>query len=307
MVPLALSVASRQPARTAAVWLLTAAAILFITAKTQHALWGIFPAVLLAWRRRFVPAALLLIAEVCIIVTVSPLYSVQGLFNVIFSKLAPQAPAPQQALRELGLGEDTFRYIGTNCYSPGSPFNTAEAMLAFNRRTSFGMVAHYWLRHPAEAFKAARGDLVNRAHDLRPPNLSNFRRQDGHPPFALTTRFASWSNLRSKMLRRWPVHIVAWYLLVIGVATGILFSRRPLPGPAVICLGIAAMGVLEFLLAALFDAVENERHLFLFHFMTDITICFAAAWALDAIMQVWKLRGSVMERSNSALVQVKSS
>lgn len=284
MVPLALHLVSGRGSR-AVLWLFTAAAMLFITAKTQHALWGILPAALLASRKAFGPAVLLIAAEACIIFTMSPLYSVQSLFNVIFSKLALQSASPRAALAEVGLGEAEFRYIGTNCYSPGSPFNTADAMRDFNRRTSFGRVALYWLRHPGEAYRAVRSDLVNRVHDIRPANLSNFREQDGHAPFALTTRFALWSDLRAAFLRRWPAHIVAWYLLVVVGAT-VIASHRPLRGPAVICLGVCIMAILEFLLATLFDAVETERHLLMFHALTEITICFASAWLLDAIMQL---------------------
>lgn len=299
MVAAGLHLVPREPSRRA-IWLFTAAAMLFITAKTQHASWGLLPAGLLASRRAFRHAALLVAAEAFVIFTTSPLYSVEGLFNVIFSKLAPQSASPELAVREVGLGQAEFRYIGTNCYAPDSPFTSVQAKLDFNHRTSFGRVAVYWLRHPGEAYQAVRGDLVNKAHDIRPTNLSNFRERDGHPPYALTTRFSSWSSFRAALFRRAPVHIVVWYLFVITGAGVMAFRRQP-RGPAVICLGICAMAVLEFLLATLFDAIETERHLLIFHALTEVTICFAAAWAVDAIVQLSKLLG--MSRSRSISVQ----
>jgi hypothetical protein len=45
--------------------------------------------------------------------------------------------------------------------------------------------------------------------------------------------------------------------------------------------GIAALGVGEFVAAALGDSLDAARHLFLFHAATDLTICFAAAWVLQ--------------------------
>ena len=66
-------------------------------------------------------------------------------------------------------------------------------------------------------------------------------------------------------------------------ALGLLLFRRPFPKPAIIFLGICTMALLEFAFASLADAIETERHLFLFHFMTEITICFAVVWALDGI------------------------
>ncbi len=44
-----------------------------------------------------------------------------------------------------------------------------------------------------------------------------------------------------------------------------------------IALGIAVLGIGEFCVAALADAVETHRHLFIFQTCTDLTICFAIA------------------------------
>jgi hypothetical protein len=45
-------------------------------------------------------------------------------------------------------------------------------------------------------------------------------------------------------------------------------------------MALLAVGALEFLLANLADALETDRHLFLFHVITDITLLFAATGAL---------------------------
>ena len=41
------------------------------------------------------------------------------------------------------------------------------------------------------------------------------------------------------------------------------------------------MGAGEFAAAALGDALDAGRHLFLFQAATDVTVCFAAAWLLQ--------------------------
>jgi hypothetical protein len=41
------------------------------------------------------------------------------------------------------------------------------------------------------------------------------------------------------------------------------------------------MGIGEFCFASLTDAAQTDRHLFLFHALTDLTVCFAAAGALE--------------------------
>ncbi|HZQ96854.1 MAG TPA: hypothetical protein VFA67_17710, partial [Candidatus Sulfotelmatobacter sp.] len=108
----------------------------------------------------------------------------------------------------------------------------------------------------------------------------------GFPPYAMTHRFASWSALRAKLFRRWPPHILVWYVAVF-LATAYcatrgrsLLTRRV----AIICLAILFMGAAEFFTSALADASETDRHLFLFHACTDISICFAFAALLKLVI-----------------------
>jgi hypothetical protein len=181
-----------------------------------------------------------------------------------------------------------------------------EWYTSFYSRTGFGKVMRYWLRHPGEAVDALRADLVYHAHDLRQANIANFRREDGYPPFARSTAFASWSNFRTALYKRWPAHIVVWYALMIAASVSICIRQPRSRGPAIICLGICGMAVSEFLLASLADAIETERHLFLFHVMTEISICFAAAWALHAFARIWNRRGRLDYAGSSDLASVRA-
>ncbi len=291
MVPLALYLAGRQSTSGAALWVFTAAAVLFVTSKSQHTLMAIFPVALLLslraipWRRRLAPAALVAASAVYMVVTQDEFYTSHALFNMIFYKIAPGSRVPEAAVRELGLGPDEYRFIGTHAFTPGNPTVDIPWLRYFNGRTSFGKVLRYWWRHPHEAMRALRNDRDQHACDLRQRNLANFRREDGYPPGTLATRFAFWSNLRSEMYRLWPAHIFWWYAAVIGVAAANLRRHR---AAASICLGVCAFAILEFCFACLTDAVETERHLFIFHAATEITICFAAAWALAAIAREWR-------------------
>lgn len=282
MVPLALHIAGRQTPRAATVWLFTAAALLFITSKTQHALWGIFPAVFLIWRRRFIPATLLLAAEAAMVVFTSPLYSAQPLFTVIFYKLAPNSPVPQRAIHELGLNDSEARYIGTHAYSPGNPTASGPWLLDFSHRTGYGKVFRYWLGHPAEALRSLDSDLRVQGSEIRQQNLANYRQEDGRPPGTLTRHFAVWSHFRTWLYNWWPGHIVLWYMLVMAGAVTVFVRRPSARRPAAICLAICAMAVLEFVFASLTDAIETGRHLFLFNAMTEITVCFAVGATLGA-------------------------
>jgi hypothetical protein len=84
-----------------------------------------------------------------------------------------------------------------------------------------------------------------------------------------------WSTFRAWLLRRWPWHMPVWYVVFLA---GCLASRSPVGWVA---MGIAALGLGEFALAALGDSLDAGRHLFLFQAATDLTICFAAAWLLQ--------------------------
>ena len=114
---------------------------------------------------------------------------------------------------------------------------------------------------------------------MRPVYLGNFRAQDVPAPGARTERFAMWSNWRSALLRRWPWYLVVWYIVFLS---GCVASRSPVKWVA---MGIAALGVGEFVAAALGDSLDAGRHLFLFHAATDLTVCFAAAWLAQKSVQ----------------------
>jgi hypothetical protein len=300
MVPLALLLTRDEEPSRAVLWLFAAAAALFITSKMQHGLYGFLPASFALWigRRRktarrtaLAVCALLLGAEVAAYATTSEDYWAHPLFTAIFFKVLPAAGTPVQALRELGLNEADLRYAGMNAYSEGTPILDRLWIAAFTHRTSYARLFSYWVLHPRQATAALATDLVVNAPMIRAPNLSNFRREDGHPPGALTRRFASWSTLRAWLFVIWPGHIAAWFALLAAEGT-IVWRRHPRARPAIaICSGVALMAVLEFVFASLTDAIETYRHLLLFHLLTDVTICFAAAWVVDAAA-VWVRRAS---------------
>ena len=257
------------------------AALLFVTSKVQHAVWMWLPAALLVawgiqwkslrWRAlAWGSAGLLLLAGGAMLSSVDPSYRGQAMFNILFVRLGPAGAD----LKSLGVRPEELRYIGMNAYLPGAPAADRGWTEAFGRRTGFGRLCAWYLRHPGST-SGLLGDTLNvGAAEMRPSNLGNFRVEDGHPAGARSERFALWSSLRSGMLRRWPWHMVAWYLVFLA---GCLASRSPLKWVAMV---IAVLGAGEFTAAALGDALDAARHLFLFQAATDLTVCFAAGWLL---------------------------
>ena len=267
--------------RTKNAILFCVAALLFIGSKPPHAIWGFLPAAFLALTggRRGLPFASILLAASALTLWLSPTgYTAQPLFTLVFSKLARQSPAPQKTLAELGLRPEDSAFIGMHAFMAGAPTLDPQWTREFLRRTSYGALLKWYFHHPLKALELLDQTLTIEAPQMRAPNLSNFRREDAPTHGWRASRFALWSDLRSALLRKWPHHMLAWYLLVIAASIRII--RTPQTRLGWIALGIAALGIGEFCVAGLADAAETYRHLFIFHACTDLTICFAVAAVL---------------------------
>jgi hypothetical protein len=270
--------ASTAP-RAAPLFVFALAALLFVTSKTQHAVWMGLPAALLIargaqWNSRrwralgWSAAGLVLLAGTGMLRSMDGSYRGEAMFNVLFFRLGPAGAD----LQSLGVKPEELRYRGMHSYMPGAPTADAAWSEEFGRRTGFGRLAGWYARHPGSTLGFLAETLTEGAAEMRPVNLGNFRAPDGRAPGAHTQRFAVWSNIRSGLLRRWPWHMVAWYAVFLA---GCLVSGSPLRWVA---MGIAALGAGEFAVAALGDSLDAGRHLFLFHAATDLTVCFAAGW-----------------------------
>jgi len=271
-------------------------ALLFVTSKSQHAIHGFVPALLLAMlgytaKKRVVrftswaAAGCVLAFGAWMVAGTPEWYKAQPRFNLIFSKIAKRSPATLDDFRELGLGAPDLKYIGTNAFEPGNPTENEQWLAGFCRRTGYGKLLAYYVRHPAMMFGLIRDALgPEGAGTRRPLSLSNFRRAEGKPAGAKTERFASWSRFREWLSGVWPAHVAAWYGLVLGGAAFALRRRRSRfdVALAAAALGAAIVGLGEFSVAALADAIETYRHLLLFQLFTDFTIFFALVWALSA-------------------------
>jgi hypothetical protein len=80
-----------------------------------------------------------------------------------------------------------------------------------------------------------------------------------------------WSGWRSRTMALYPWHLPVFYALALmaGV-TGTLISglRRRFPLSPLLAI-LPLMGAIEFAVSSLSDASETDRHLLLFHALTD--------------------------------------
>jgi hypothetical protein len=297
-------------ARPGFMWAFGAAAFLFATSKGQHGLLAVVPVAVLAcvaWPRgagilsasrlsgrlqlsskqagretgspakcrphaAFI-ACVVAAGAVWVAVNNPNLNTVSPRFSLIFSKLLPTSETPLRDAAELGLIDADLKYIGSRAFLPDSPTGDPEWVRQFCLRNSNATLARFYLNHPITALRFLRDDLFNQAWKIRAGNLSNYRREAGHPPGARTTRMGWWSAARSWMLERWPVHMFLWYgLVLIG---GSIWSWRKRSTFAWAAVFAAVMGLGEFAVASLGDALETGRHLLLFHLFTDASVVFA--------------------------------
>jgi hypothetical protein len=272
--------------RAAPAGVFTLAALLFVTSKTQHAVWmGLPAALLIAWgaqgnSRRWRAfgwgaAGLVLVAGAGMVHSTDGAYRGQAMFNILFFRLGPAGAD----LQTLGVKPEELRYVGMNAYTPGGPAADRAWTEEFGRRTGLGRLLGWYGRHPGSTLGFLAETLKEGAPEMRPVNLGNFREEDGRAAGARTERFGMWSQWRSEWLRRWPWHMVAWYAVFLA---GCLASGSPVRWVA---MGIAALGAGEFAAAALGDALDAGRHLLLFHAATDLTVCFAAGWLVQKTMR----------------------
>jgi hypothetical protein len=271
------------------------AALLLVASKTQHAIWGALIAVaalafgLRSSRRRVQVAACVLAASAmggsAWSFWQSPAeYSGRALFNVIFTKLTPGSKHPVRTLEELGLDASGIFYIGMHAHLPGGPMESPEWRGEFARRTSYGELLRYYGRHPLET-----AGLLQEALRIESPQMRAFARYERDSAGSgsrLAAKFATWSFLRALLLEIWPAHILIWLGLVCAacVRSIALGARSGFPKQmAWLCLTVALIALGEFAVSALADGPETNRHLFLFHVATDVTLLFGCAAALARI------------------------
>jgi len=278
------------------------AALLCVYSKPQHAVLGPFlftlavlAALTFQGKLPKIAAAvfgvLILLAALGSYIKITPTDKLEPQYSTIFNKILKHSASALDDLRELGLGPEYLRFIGY-WPSPGAYDPTRDEAWSTNflRQTSNGRIVRFYLRHPWRALVIVYGDLNGAARDRRPPNIGNYEKQYAPAPGALTKSFGWWSYIRSALFRFAPWLILVWYAVVIGVGIRMAIRRRNNGGwrVPVLCVLLACMGLVELATSSLADAGETDRHLFLFHVITDFTILFAVVWAVEQ----WKLRAA---------------
>ena len=143
-------------------------------------------------------------------------------------------------------------------------------------------IAGFYFRHPARIWRHAL-ILLPIAFSLRPEWCGNFERSAGRAAGARSTAFTLWSRFHAQVLRR--VGRFIFILLFISPAiAAIAWMRFPERRREIELLALLSAGCLTaFLTAALGDAWDNVKHLFLFNLMLDTCLILSAGFIASLI------------------------
>lgn len=281
LLAIALFLRTIERRRAISRWALVICCALLVTSKTQHFLLGLPIAVLLFWSGPLLSphggqwfgrlAAGVVLAATAFSATAAPAeYGHLGIYSAIFTRILPNSRDVARDLRELGLDESHRRYIGTHTFSAEAPMNDPAFVQDFHRRTSYGRLAWFYVKHAGRACEAVRFSLDGAGRQR--PAMGNFDRSLGLPPFAESRRFAWWSSLKQSIFCERGALYLAYFVCLATLVCGFVMARRlSLPKGLPEAAGaLAVMALLEMLVASLGDAVESTRHFFLFNALLDV-------------------------------------
>ena len=262
--------------------------VFVITSKVQHAILGVWFAVLfwvardVLWGARTVAAgavsvALLLCGWVVFRFSAPADYTAKAEFNVVFNQILPHVQNVDGALRELGL-DDSYRvWIGTHAYTQGSRLEDPAFYVPFRQRVSYGRIGLFYLRHPMDAYLALSTSL-NEAGRYRMP-MGNFDIESRQPPRAESRSFCGWSDLKRHLYHHHGARLLFSFIGLASLLAALLaVNRRNLPPGAVVG-GIVFlfMAATELGVSALGDVFDAARHELLFIAQFDLLLL-AAVW-----------------------------
>ena len=261
-----------------------ACGVLLIWSKGPHVLiapWLMAFALFWWWRSRLrswlVTVAVVLVASAASLLAVPEGYGSGTTFNVIFARLLPMSADPVRVLAEFGLPPEAAAFSGEYVYTPTNPYKDPEWRARHAASLAPQRLALFYLRNPQAAARNLWRDLNESA------TMRLFTYYLDSTPRKPANSLLRWSDVRSTLLREVPWHIPLLYvaMFVSGVALAVR-GRQPwqrIGGS--LCTAMAGAGATEFAITSLFDALETERHLFIFHALTDLLIvhgALALAW-----------------------------
>lgn len=262
---------------------LLASSLLLVLSKPQHAILGIWIALLFAFfgaalwpghgRALSYLSAALIAAAVAISPRLAPLdYGAHGYYTVIFFEVLPHSSEIGRDLKALGLDASYKQFIGTNAYSPGSGMMDARFREEFMRRISYARLGLFFMTHPRQTWLAL--DVSLGQAGLGQPPMGNFDPSGGFPAGMGTFTFALWSRMKSAAFYLHGMRYLFWWILVSAFLLMIATVKRDLVAPIFLpaTYSLCGMAITAMLVASLADAVDQTRHHVISNALLDLEL-----------------------------------
>jgi hypothetical protein len=265
-------------------------AVLFATAKPQHSLLALLLWLLAIYMATWFGGAVrigvwLALTSMVLFASWIELQNVpegerrHELSNAIFVKVLGLSHSPEQDLVLMGLPPEFARYKGVSAErSYDNPLDNPRLLDSLTVE-AHRRVAMFDLTHPGRTVRIIYRDLKGAAVRRIPPFLGYYQRDSGLPPLSRPRTFVWWSDLRSFLVRIAPWHILVWYALFAGAAiVGMLKpTNASVRRVSAVALVLALQGLAALAFSSLGESGETDRHLWIFHVVTDMTIVLGAA------------------------------
>jgi hypothetical protein len=274
-------------------------ACLFISAKPQNATGGLFLAgyVLLLRRLRrdrpwrtaaAIAVALLLVCSAVTYAATTRIVRHASLHFAVFHELLGHSPHPERDLAELGLAPELIVYAGTHPWQFTPPsFENPRFIALFLDRITMARIALFYARHPGRLV-----DLLDRSAGAAlaaRPDLGNFTRASGRPPYALSERAAAWTWVKSRSApsRLSSLSAMLGVLVVLAVIWSFRAGSARTRLMAALILALLGTGIAQFVTVAITSGtIDTAKHMFLFRAIIDLVallVPFAIVAGLGAV------------------------
>lgn len=283
-------------------WLLAffVASFLFVVAKPQNAVMGVFLAYLGYRIYQFSPlgevprktyqsiawgltGGLIAISFLFFAFGLPRYYRSGDLWNSVFLEIVGRSSNPVQELEELGLSPEMVIYQGTYAFSEG--VNRADYE-EFQHSWLYFRILKYYIVHP-DRLVSLIDNTTSSAFELQPENLGNFLID--HPSYEKSKSFAVWNDLRFAVLPKSIWTLVGWLVInILTLAIKIRKYDRTVVNKILsnTHLTIVAMAVFQYLTVVMAEGTfELIKHMFLFNLLFDVSLIFLLSYGYSLLIQ----------------------
>jgi hypothetical protein len=267
--------------------------------KSQHSVIALasIPALWLpAGRQHFAPmwsrllgTALITAGLALSIGTVPRSYAADAVFSALFYRVLPASPEPERILeKDTRIPPSWAAYSGQHAFDANGPLDDPQVRAHFIDWFGPLDLVRLYIRHPLSAWHVARVNLEESSLDrvrmktgTIEHRLGNYEASAGKPPQTLSRFFCIWPSFKTAIIGDRPVVYLIYILVAVGAAW---ILAPPVARMRILLLIFTAMIILTFAVAML-DGVDAGKHLMIFGYLIDLTVC------ADATFAAWKLLG----------------